>query len=441
MWALTYDYMISYSMKDMSPEPALATAWETSDDGLTWTFDIRDGVKWSDGEPLTAADIAYTYNRMLDGGLEGADWGSYLTNVTTVTAPDDTTVVLDAVEAERRAAAAADPDRARAHLEGRRPRRRSRPTRPSRPTASRSSAPARSGSSRAPPADRRTASRPTPTTGAATPHIDEVVFRVYKSDDPAVQALIKGEVDFVHDITPLQVGALEDEPGHHRAERRLADLRRDRASTPERSTPRPVNRSATGTRRCTDPKFRHALGCALDHDKIVENRLPGRRTAGATVVPAAYSNYHWDPPDDVPFSFDLDKAAEVLDEAGYTLGSDGKRTMPDGSPIGTLRLFARSEQKSSVDTMDFFQGWLGDLGIDSEVTAIDSDSLGDLILDGTTTPSSGTGTSSLTRTASSPTSPATSAVGSPTRGTATRATTRCTSRRTARPMRRSGPRS
>ena len=58
MWALMYDYMVGYSMKDMSPAPALATDWETSEDGLTWTFNIREGVKWSDDEPLTAGDIA-----------------------------------------------------------------------------------------------------------------------------------------------------------------------------------------------------------------------------------------------------------------------------------------------------------------------------------------------------------------------------------------------
>ncbi len=45
------------------------------------------------------------------------------------------------------------------------------------------------------------------------PHVDQVVFRVYKSKDPAIQALIKGEVDYVNDITPLQVEALQDEPG------------------------------------------------------------------------------------------------------------------------------------------------------------------------------------------------------------------------------------
>ena len=49
-WALMYDYMISWSDKDMSPQPSLAESWDTSDDGLTWTFHIRDDVKWSDGE-------------------------------------------------------------------------------------------------------------------------------------------------------------------------------------------------------------------------------------------------------------------------------------------------------------------------------------------------------------------------------------------------------
>ena len=93
-WALMYDYMISYSDKDMSPQPSLATSWDTSDDGLTWTFHIRDDVKWTDGEPLTANDIAYTLNRILDGGPESASWGSYLISVTDITAPDDSTVVM-----------------------------------------------------------------------------------------------------------------------------------------------------------------------------------------------------------------------------------------------------------------------------------------------------------------------------------------------------------
>ena len=56
--------------------------------------------------------------------------------------------------------------------------------------------------------------------------------------------------------------------------------------------------------------------------------------------------------------------------------------MPDGSPIGTLRLFARSENKKSVDTMDYFKEWLGELGIDAELTTMESNKLTNVILDG-----------------------------------------------------------
>ncbi len=65
MWGLTYDYLVGYSMKDMSPEPDLATKWVPSSDGKTWTFTVRSGVKFSDGVPLTAKDVAFTFNRVL----------------------------------------------------------------------------------------------------------------------------------------------------------------------------------------------------------------------------------------------------------------------------------------------------------------------------------------------------------------------------------------
>ena len=49
---------------DASPIPAMATSWETSPDGLTWTFHMRDAV-WSDGVPVTADDFVYAYRRIL----------------------------------------------------------------------------------------------------------------------------------------------------------------------------------------------------------------------------------------------------------------------------------------------------------------------------------------------------------------------------------------
>src|SRR5262249_101985 len=45
--------------------PGMATSWETSADGLTWTFHLRE-AKWSDGAPVTADDFVYSYRRILD---------------------------------------------------------------------------------------------------------------------------------------------------------------------------------------------------------------------------------------------------------------------------------------------------------------------------------------------------------------------------------------
>lgn len=46
-------------------EPALAESWESSEDGLTWTFHLREDVQWHDGAPFTAQDVDFTFNRIL----------------------------------------------------------------------------------------------------------------------------------------------------------------------------------------------------------------------------------------------------------------------------------------------------------------------------------------------------------------------------------------
>ncbi len=78
--------------KDGSVEPWIAKEWKVSEDGKTWTFTIRDDVKFHSGNPLTAHDVAYTMQRLLDMG-EGF---GYLFNsaVKEVKAVDDTTVEM-----------------------------------------------------------------------------------------------------------------------------------------------------------------------------------------------------------------------------------------------------------------------------------------------------------------------------------------------------------
>ncbi len=82
------------------PVEAQAESYTISDDGLTYTFKLRDGLKWSDGQPIVAEDYVYAWNRAVDPET-GADY-SYMFDVIegyeegklNVEAPDDKTIVV-----------------------------------------------------------------------------------------------------------------------------------------------------------------------------------------------------------------------------------------------------------------------------------------------------------------------------------------------------------
>jgi len=86
--------------KDGTPVPAQAESVDISDDGTVYTFHLRDGLKWSDGKPLTANDFVYAWNRAISPDtaadyaymfevIDGYDEGKL-----NVTAPDDKTLVV-----------------------------------------------------------------------------------------------------------------------------------------------------------------------------------------------------------------------------------------------------------------------------------------------------------------------------------------------------------
>ena len=94
VYQLMYGYLVDNAAKDFAPTGDLATSWTTSPDGKTWTYTIRSGVKWSDGVPLTASDVAYSFNRVMKGEYEQTNYGNYVTNIASVTATNPTTVVM-----------------------------------------------------------------------------------------------------------------------------------------------------------------------------------------------------------------------------------------------------------------------------------------------------------------------------------------------------------
>lgn len=85
-----YEPLTRYNTKEAKLEPALATAWSVSADGLTWTFKLRQGVKFHSGAPMTATAV----KTILDRNIAMGQGAQYLWGGATVTAPDDETLVI-----------------------------------------------------------------------------------------------------------------------------------------------------------------------------------------------------------------------------------------------------------------------------------------------------------------------------------------------------------
>jgi len=295
MWALAYDYLITYSMEDMSPQPGLAESWETSDDGLTWTFEVREGVTWSDGEPLSADDIAATYERILDGGPEAATWRSCLAKVQRISAPDPTTLVLEPASPTPCCRCCAVlpllpilivPE----HVWGSISESvvKSYPNEPSEDQPVVGSGPY--AWSRARPAGRPTCSRPTRTTGrlrrASTGSSSGSTRPRTRWCRPSSRA---------RSTSPRMCPRCRSRPSRARGDRhvagRLARLRRDRLQ--HRLGGPGHRRTHRGSQpRGARPPLPYALGFALDRELIAERIYQGGAEPGDTIVPATYPTYH-----------------------------------------------------------------------------------------------------------------------------------------------------
>ncbi|WP_113407003.1 ABC transporter substrate-binding protein [Rhizobiales bacterium] len=81
---LTYDF-------DLNPQPLLAKQWSVSDDGLRYTFKLRDGVRWHDGKPFTADDVVFSIKTLKDVHPRGRN--TFL-NLVEIETPDPLTAIL-----------------------------------------------------------------------------------------------------------------------------------------------------------------------------------------------------------------------------------------------------------------------------------------------------------------------------------------------------------
>jgi peptide/nickel transport system substrate-binding protein len=90
--ATIFETLLSSDNQTLKPIPWLAHRWEVSPDGLIYTFHMRDDVKWSDGVPLTSADVVYSYGRIMDPKIDAASLRNYYNDIEKVEALDEHTV-------------------------------------------------------------------------------------------------------------------------------------------------------------------------------------------------------------------------------------------------------------------------------------------------------------------------------------------------------------
>jgi peptide/nickel transport system substrate-binding protein len=366
VFTLNYDLLVNFG-PDLEPVPGFAESWDVSDDGLTWTFKIREGMKWSDGEPATSEDARYTFQLALDanelsnasedGYYLGAGYlEPYLLNagMVAVSAPDPQTLVVETEFANTLLLQAYMPilpkhvwsqytiDDIANYSET--------PFLNEPPVVG-------TGPYQAvewqPGEFIRFARNPNywGPQGAA----DEVIILTFESSDTMVQALKTGEVDYIRGVQPDQFDALAGEPDIV-AVAGISNGYSEIAFNTKGNT----DGYGGSTSALTDPAFRDALAWAIDQAKLVEVTLGGYGTPGSTIVPPFHTRWHTPP--DSPRSFDIAEANRRLDAAGYARDADGDRLDAEGEKIVLRVTWPDSEAEHATDA-EFIKEWWGQLGI------------------------------------------------------------------------------
>lgn len=372
VYADVYDLLTGWSQKDFSPVPGIAESWTASPDGKTWTFKIRSGVKWSDGQPLTAKDVAYTFNRVVNGETENAAFYNYVANLKKVTAPDDTTAVFEL--------SAADPIMTHMWV----------PILPEHVWKNVSEKDAGTFDNKemvGTGAFQLVEQKPgefiklkaNKSYWGGAPKIDNLIYRIFKNDDAMAQALQKGEIDAVADIGANQFLALKDKPGITTVQATGLSFSELGFNTGAATTDnQPVG---DGHPALKDKALRQAIGYAIDQQTIVNKVLRGLGKPGVGVIPPVYSAYKFDPGASAR-TFDIAKANSLLDAAGYTKGSDGIRVDPKSGKKLDFRLFGRTEDENSKGVVPYIQDWMNQIGIKTKVQFVTDDKLTDIIAHG-----------------------------------------------------------
>lgn len=370
VWNLEYATLTDKATDDFETIPGLAESWDVSDDKLTYTYHLRDGLTWSDGEPLTAEDIVWNINTSRD-----QEWDNMISTVANLDAtvidertvqvtsavPDPKLPTLDMYIVPKHIwePVATDYDAAMQYdaLDGV----------GSGPFLLDEFIKGQSVTMKA-----------NPDAWAwqgEEPPIDQIIFRLFENPDAMVAALQQGELDAIHGFPAGSWDTLEADPNIEVVSGEQGgfdEIALNGGALPD-GQPHPA---------LLDPEVRKAIGHALDRDAVIEDLWFGHASRLETL--STSPNPIWSPeiPEDDIFDYDPEQANQILDDAGYAdTDGDGIREMPDGTPI-VLRHAVNTDGDLAPTIGELFQGWMDAIGIGVEIESYDQDTLYGVIAEG-----------------------------------------------------------
>lgn len=370
VWNLQYATLTDKAADDFATIPGLAESWEASADGKTYTYTLRDGLEWSDGEPLTAEDIAFTVNRAREEA-----WLNYESVVAQLTAkaiddhtveivssvPDPKLPAMDVYILPKHVWGGYDAKEI-TKVEG---------------TDGVGSGPFTLVEAKRGQFWRLAANPSYWGWEGKEPPVDEVVFRLFSNGDAMVAALEKGEIDAAHDIPSEAFERLSTTDG-------IVALEGEQGGFSEISVNggRPENQRVEGIGNghpaLSDIEFRKAIAHAIDRGTMIDRVNAGLGRPGVTMSPSASPVWIPEIPEEEQFTFDLEQAKSILDAAGYEdTNGNGIREL-DGKDI-TLDYYILSDSQTAAPNSEFVTGWLKEVGIGTSVKVVSGSRLTEII--------------------------------------------------------------
>lgn len=327
-----------------------------SDDGLQITYHLRPGIKWSDGEPVRAQDVLFTWDAIMNPDNQVITRSGY-DKIESVTATDDTTVVVqfstfygpfltlfEYVLPEH--VLGAQPDMNNAEFN----------THPvgTGPFMVEEWSPGDYLSLVPNPYYRE----------EGKPYLDQLIFKVVPSRETGVAMLQTGEVDVMWDLVEDQIPQIEDNEKLSLWTSPSINIERLILNLAEPGDPADpdVPHPALGDRR-----VRQAINVAIDKQKIVDALLYGQARLIDSPIPIG-----WAAGDGAPTpTYDLQLAQDLLDEAGWAdTDGDGIRDK-DGQPL-SLTVMSTSGNALRERIEQVLQAQLKAIGIDLQITNVAS---------------------------------------------------------------------